>query len=1231
MGFADEDEPPQRFRSSIGGEDLLSDGRSREESGLWSAEERDERGVVGGRPFLERGGDEQLARGSLGVRKGMELRYEGDRGLWPAIEGDELGVVGEHPCSELCVGEEQQRRSSGAVGGRPFSVLGVDEALLVDEEGAVDVDLVRDGDERPSSGQQRRRTCREVEMGDRREKMKLRSVGCESSSEGTMMRLGGSKQRSLEVKFRAMDAEATVAEGEEAGRRGKVKGAGDSELAAGGSELVSCCPLLDPPSSSKISEASRNVIGQLRGGGRLSLEVEVCAVTPETTSSRGKEIRVVARSDEQDEQTAVVGRSDERRLETRRRAAVAGEVEFDGSFGKSSPVLWTKERLSGERDTAGCVGRQRGGGLVDGFVPADFDEQGSNLGTEVELALESCLVVADGKERVEIGPRSFDGLSMRDRLAAASELIVDKGAVDESSTSSDSSSSESSSSVSSSSGTGSATSLSETGDDVVDSVVDGERDPTLPCSLDKEPVLGTPCEGGVEDDVAESVGLESNFDDREAADVVDERVGANGDGENENNVASDDHEGVSAGDFSEVKGESFDFSYPSYADYSSTVDLADGEMEQKIKKPRKKSCRMGPFLDHPRDSKSSTVTVAKLEWIMTSCCTDGDVEVRVPGPDERPWTFPDGWVCLYDFWFLEYHLWFPLPKLLLAYCNERRIALSQLTLGSIHNVVGALVLAAEYGVHMSLYFLKEIIKITPGKTLTPSSVSDMSRPLMTSWNPYHDRHTVGVPFAPGYKECLAYVESIGIHNWKMVDRARVLRCVAFIGSASWEVRSRMDFSEFPSLSGCFAGGSVTDVAATVSDAAGKSMGVGTSVSTPGVVVGLASAPASFAQSADRRREVRGVSEKSVAAGGKKGGDPKKRPADASLAKEASSSKLRKVAVTTKDAPPPSGAPLVGGVSVVDGVLPADGGDVVFQPFECTFGGTVEDCREFFKKLRMVGDDEGCPLDTSERSEWYIKYARHTTIAAKYVNRLVNSQDAELKVVAAELEKANDKLAAAKGGADRTGEIAAWRRKYEAEKKVSSAAQEEVKALTTRMAVDAERAKKRQVMEEERYQKGKEVLRKRYDMAIARHDDVLATCNSRVDKMRRFVDDQKVVRQAMYGVNQIHGVLDAVKVWRSEGIKIPESKVKHLEGELDVRTRAASLVVPVAFEEKELALIPSFDFSVPLNPVLPSLTEGVEEAALAREKEEARHRSDVDRRRSSDCEGTRRDGGAPLRS
>ena len=75
---------------------------------------------------------------------GMEIRNRG--------EHDSSEVVEEHPCPELCVGEKQRHRSLGVAGGRLLPVPGVDKALLVDEEGAVGVNLARDGDERLSSG-----------------------------------------------------------------------------------------------------------------------------------------------------------------------------------------------------------------------------------------------------------------------------------------------------------------------------------------------------------------------------------------------------------------------------------------------------------------------------------------------------------------------------------------------------------------------------------------------------------------------------------------------------------------------------------------------------------------------------------------------------------------------------------------------------------------------------------------------------------------------------------------------------------------------------------------------------------------------------------------------------------------------------------------------------------------------------------------------------------------------
>ncbi|WZZ66247.1 hypothetical protein YC2023_077617 [Brassica napus] len=137
----------------------------------------------------------------------------------------------------------------------------------------------------------------------------------------------------------------------------------------------------------------------------------------------------------------------------------------------------------------------------------------------------------------------------------------------------------------------------------------------------------------------------------------------------------------------------------------------------------------------------------------------------------------------------------------------------------------------------------------------------------------------------------------------------------------------------------------------------------------------------------------------------------------------------------------------------------------------------------------------------------------------------------------------------------------------------------------------------------------------------------------MEKVQRYVENQKFVRTSMHGMNQIMGVLDAAKTWRKEGIIIPDGKVKYLENELVRRKEKANLVVRVEFEPKELADILSFDFTCPLSPVHLSLTAGVEDAAKASGKEEIRRLEEASRRRVVERAGAvssavRREGQVP---
>ncbi|KAF8103605.1 hypothetical protein N665_0187s0006 [Sinapis alba] len=82
---------------------------------------------------------------------------------------------------------------------------------------------------------------------------------------------------------------------------------------------------------------------------------------------------------------------------------------------------------------------------------------------------------------------------------------------------------------------------------------------------------------------------------------------------------------------------------------------------------------------------------------------------------QRPWTPPAGYTCVYESWFLNCSLWWPLPEFLTTYCFRRKIALGQYTANGIRILVTLTVLAAELGIKMSARLLEELT--TPSITM----------------------------------------------------------------------------------------------------------------------------------------------------------------------------------------------------------------------------------------------------------------------------------------------------------------------------------------------------------------------------------------------------------------------------------------------------------------------------------------------------------------------------------
>ncbi|KAF8116589.1 hypothetical protein N665_0016s0020 [Sinapis alba] len=80
----------------------------------------------------------------------------------------------------------------------------------------------------------------------------------------------------------------------------------------------------------------------------------------------------------------------------------------------------------------------------------------------------------------------------------------------------------------------------------------------------------------------------------------------------------------------------------------------------------------------------------------------------IPADHQRPWTPPAGYACVYESWFTNCSLWWPLPEFLTTYCHRRRIALGQYTANRIRILVTLTVLAAELGISMSVRLFEEL-------------------------------------------------------------------------------------------------------------------------------------------------------------------------------------------------------------------------------------------------------------------------------------------------------------------------------------------------------------------------------------------------------------------------------------------------------------------------------------------------------------------------------------------
>ncbi|XP_019082761.1 PREDICTED: uncharacterized protein At3g60930, chloroplastic-like [Camelina sativa] len=240
-----------------------------------------------------------------------------------------------------------------------------------------------------------------------------------------------------------------------------------------------------------------------------------------------------------------------------------------------------------------------------------------------------------------------------------------------------------------------------------------------------------------------------------------------------------------------------------------------------------------PVLDHAgRIGGDKTSSSAKtIKEMLNSCgLFNSGVTIVIPREDQRPWNPPEGYICLYEGYFAECRLTFPIPALISRYAHRRRMAICQFVPGAICNFVAALTLAAEVGFNIGVQCFEQLSSFKLSKSenfwevnmrpqhnfLAGKKVSkfkqwanhyffvrvdqySFAEPLgfhRRVWNDNPDRPFFKSGLAPGYRSVRDALLSGNNRRWEFFSRIRVEKAMG---------KARTNFPSFASSLGRAAG------------------------------------------------------------------------------------------------------------------------------------------------------------------------------------------------------------------------------------------------------------------------------------------------------------------------------------------------------------------------------------------------------------------------------------------
>ncbi|XP_048596156.1 meiosis-specific protein ASY2-like [Brassica napus] len=203
-------------------------------------------------------------------------------------------------------------------------------------------------------------------------------------------------------------------------------------------------------------------------------------------------------------------------------------------------------------------------------------------------------------------------------------------------------------------------------------------------------------------------------------------------------------------------------------------------------------------------------------------CGGAGVTFIIPSAEQRPWSPPVGYQCVYESYFKDQtKLWFPIPRLITSYAFRRDIAISQLLNGSLRIAVMLMVMAAEMDVSMSVRVFEELTftKAEPNgifsvkmrasyNVLTghPNKTQDWQRAYFfvksdehafeeppgddyrVLWNQQLVRHPNTIAYPEKFFETAQLIATHSHLRWPDLSREWIRRQQARIARVDWESR-----------------------------------------------------------------------------------------------------------------------------------------------------------------------------------------------------------------------------------------------------------------------------------------------------------------------------------------------------------------------------------------------------------------------------------------------------------